>query len=184
MQLRIESQGNILLIGCLVRDFSFDMVWKLCYVELRNIMDMKKLIGVGMMALAVVMVVPSVYGEEEDKDNRRAMRSAVRGGVSVERIYNEEMTALAEAEQMMKGVTDEKSARDIAKKLIKKFDVLFVPMGGAEAQLEALARAQNRVTMQMLKHKKQPWFVSSGLQEAWSLITVPSFRRRATNHGK
>ena len=102
----------------------------------------------------------------------------------VDRTYAKELEALAQAEKLMIEIVDEKSAVQVARQLIKIFNPLPVPMGGTDKQLEALACAQNVISRKMEKLRKEPWFVSSGLQEAWGLITVPSFRRRATNHDK
>lgn len=100
------------------------------------------------------------------------------------RIYAGEMETLAQAEKLMVEIVDEKSAIQVARQLVKLFNTLPVPMGGNDKQLEDLARAQNVISLKMEKLRREPWFVSSGLQDAWGLITVPSFRRRATNHDK
>ena len=87
----------------------------------------------------------------------------------------------AEAEPIVDSAKDEKSAKDAAKQLIKMFDPMPVLIGGNDIQLDKLARAQNKINIRMEKIKKEPWFVPSGMQEAWGLITVHSFRRRASN---
>lgn len=93
--------------------------------------------------------------------------------------FAKEFPALKEAELLLDTVGDEQTAKSVAKKLQHDFTILPPPMGGSNAQLEEYARAQNRVNLKMEKLKKEPWFVSSGLQQAWTLITVPSTRRTA-----
>ena len=93
--------------------------------------------------------------------------------------FTKEFEALTEALPLLDNATDEKSAAEVAKKLQHTFSYLPAPMGGSNAQLEEYARAQNRINLKMEKMKKEPWFVSSGMQKAWTLITVPSTRRAA-----
>ena len=143
------------------------------------------LMRIAVLSLGLLVAVPSVA--RADKDDDKKEKTARRGGrhtsneAVVERLYAKEIEKLAEAEPIVDSATDEKSAKDAAKQLIKMFDPMPVLMGGNDVQLDKLARAQNKINLKMEKIKKQPWFVSSGMQEAWGLITVHSFRRRASN---
>lgn len=144
------------------------------------------LIRVTTLSLGLFVVTSSVAWADKDDDKkekteRRGQRKQTSNEASIERQYTHEMEKLAEAEPIVDSAKDEKSAKDAAKQLIKMFDPLPVLMGGNEIQLDKLARAQNKINIRMEKIKKEPWFVSSGMQEAWGLITVHSFRRRASN---
>lgn len=136
-------------------------------------------------AIALVVLGAFALTAEAARDEKPAGGGKRPAAASVvDRIYAKEMEALGQAEKLMIEIVDEKSATQVARKLINIFNPLPVPMGGTDKQLEALACAQNVISRKMNKLRKEPWFVSSGLQEAWGLITVPSFRRRATNHDK
>ncbi len=143
------------------------------------------ILRVVVLFLGLLVAVPTVAWADKDDDKRE--RSAHRGGkqtsneAAVERRYAKEVELLAEAEPIVDSAQDEKSAKAAAKQLIKMFDSMPVLMDGNDIQLDKLARAQNKINIKMEKIKKQPWFVSSGMQEAWGLITVHSFRRRASN---
>lgn len=144
------------------------------------------LIRVTTLSLGLFVVTSSVAWADKDDDKkekteRRGQRKQTSNEASIERQYTHEMEKLAEAEPIVDSAKDEKSAKEAAKQLIKMFDPLPVLMGGNEIQLDKLARAQNKINIRMEKIKKEPWFVSSGMQEAWGLITVHSFRRRASN---
>lgn len=93
--------------------------------------------------------------------------------------FSREFEALNEGAAMLAEVSDEKSAEKVAKKLISKFNLLPIPMGGSEKELELWAKTANKLNRQMERLKTQPWFVSSGLQEAWSMATDPFSRRKA-----
>lgn len=93
--------------------------------------------------------------------------------------FSKEFAALNEGAAMLAEVTDEKSAKEVAKKLISKFNLLPIPMGGSEGELELWAKTANKLNRQMERLKGEPWFVSSRLQEAWSLATDPFSRRKA-----
>lgn len=144
------------------------------------------LIRVTTLSLGLFVVTSSVAWADKDDDKkekteRRGQRKQTSNEASIERQYAKEMEKLAEAEPIVDSAKDEKSAKEAAKQLIKMFDPLPVLMGGNEIQLDKLARAQNKINIRMEKIKKEPWFVSSGMQDAWGLITVHSFRRRASN---
>lgn len=143
------------------------------------------ILRVAVLSLGLLVAVPPVARADRDDDKKE--KPARRGGKQttgaavVERLYTKEIEKLAEAEPIVDSAQDEKSAKDAAKQLIKMFDPMPVLMDGNETQLDKLARAQNRINLKMEKIKKEPWFVPSGMQEAWGLITVHSFRRRASN---
>lgn len=144
------------------------------------------ILRVAVLSLGLLVAAPSVARADKDDDKkekpaRRGGKQTTSGAAVVERLYAKEIEKLAEAEPIVDSAQDEKSAKDAAKQLIKMFDPMPVLMDGNEIQLDKLARAQNRINLKMEKIKKQPWFVSSGMQEAWGLITVHSFRRRASN---
>lgn len=144
------------------------------------------LIRVTTLSLGLFVVTSSVAWADKDDDKkekteRRGQRKQTSNEASIERQYAKEIEKLDEAVAIVDSAKDEKSAKDAAKQLIKIFDPMPVLIGGNEIQLDKLARAQNKINIRMEKIKKEPWFVSSGMQDAWGLITVHSFRRRASN---
>jgi len=144
------------------------------------------LIRVTALSLGLFVVTSSVAWADKDDDKkekteRRGRKKQSSNEASIERQYTKEIEKLAEAEPIVDSAKDEKSAKDAAKQLIKMFDPMPVLIGGNDIQLDKLARAQNKINIRMEKIKKEPWFVPSGMQEAWGLITVHSFRRRASN---
>lgn len=98
---------------------------------------------------------------------------------NLDRAYSAELKALAEAESMLKTVTDDKSAKEVKKKLMRKFSYLRPILHGNDAQLEALAEAQNKVSAIMWDMMKEPYFESEGMQELWTVITHHFARRSA-----
>ena len=99
----------------------------------------------------------------------------------LDRAYTQEIKALTEAETMLKTITDERSAKAVKAKLMHKFSLLRPILHGNEAQLEALAKAQNRVSDIMWEMKKQPYFESENMQELWTVMTH-HFARRSAGH--
>ncbi len=93
--------------------------------------------------------------------------------------YAKEMAALGEAATMLSGVKDEEGAKDVAEKLCRKFANLPPLLTGTDAELELLAKAQNKVNDQMERLMTTPYFVSSGLQDAWTMMTDQFSRRSA-----
>lgn len=156
---------------------------------------MKPVLKLFVLALALLVAAPvSSFAKTDDKteedggkerNKAKAAREARRQGQDKAKPaaglgeFTKEFEALTEALPLLDNATDEKSAAEVAKKLQHTFSYLPAPMGGSNAQLEEYARAQNRINLKMEKMKKQPWFVSSGMQKAWTLITVPSTRRAA-----
>ena len=95
----------------------------------------------------------------------------------LDRAYTQEIKALTEAETMLKTITDERSAKTVKAKLMHKFSLLRPILHGNEAQLEALAKAQNRVSDIMWEMKKHPYFESENMQELWTVMTHHFARR-------
>lgn len=155
---------------------------------------MKPVLKLFVLALALWVAVPAPASAktedntEEDGGKGRGKAAKAREARRQERDnkpaaglgeFTKEFEALTEALPLLDNATDEKSAAEVAKKLQHTFSYLPAPMGGSNAQLEEYARAQNRINLKMEKMKKEPWFVPSGMQKAWTLITVPSTRRAA-----
>lgn len=98
----------------------------------------------------------------------------------LDRPFMQEIKALGEAETMLKTISDAKSAKTVKVKLMHKFSMLRPLLHGTDAQLEALARAQNKVSAIMWEMKKQPYFESENMQELWTVMTH-HFARRSAN---
>ena len=98
----------------------------------------------------------------------------------LDRAYTAEIKALAEAESMLKTISDAKSAKTVKAKLMHKFSLLRPLLHGNDAQLEALARAQNKVSDIMWEMMKQPYFEEENMQELWTVMTH-HFSRRSAN---
>ncbi len=111
---------------------------------------------------------------KEKRDARRGKEDAQPKGS-----IGKEMAALGEAAAMLADVKDEASATAVSEKICKKFANLPPLLGGSDAELELLAKAQNKVNDQMERLMSAEYFVSSGLQEAWTLMTDQFSRRSA-----
>ncbi len=98
----------------------------------------------------------------------------------LDRPFMQEIKALGEAETMLKTISDARSAKTVKVKLMHKFSMLRPLLHGTDAQLEALARAQNKVSAIMWEMKKQPYFESENMQELWTVMTH-HFARRSAN---
>lgn len=98
----------------------------------------------------------------------------------LDRAFTIEIKALAEAETMLKTISDAKSAKQVKTKLMHKFSLLRPLLHGTDAQLEALAAAQNKVSAIMWDMMKQPYFESENMQELWTVMTH-HFARRSAN---
>lgn len=90
-----------------------------------------------------------------------------------------EIEALEAALPVLDSVKDEASAKEAAKKLKEIFDALPVITKAGSMEMEALAAAQNKASERMFKLKNETYFVSSGLQEVWTLMTDHFSRRQA-----
>ena len=151
---------------------------------MRAIRRLKQLAGVMLALLVLAPWSAEAARDNKEKETDKAPKRSAAAVAAAERIYGKEQEALAQAEKLMIEVVDEKSAIEVSRRLCKIFNPLPAPMGGSDKQLEALAKSQNVISRKMEKLRRESWFVSSGLQDAWSIITVPSMRRRATNSDK
>lgn len=131
------------------------------------------LIALGLLC-PLVAPAQDEEAENEPKEDLETILSRIKNSD-----YKRELKALEEAATIMEGVTDEASAKKAAQKLRSMFNNLPGPTKGSAAELDAWAKAQNRVSFHMWRLCKEPYFESSKLQEAWTLITVPSMRLSA-----
>lgn len=92
---------------------------------------------------------------------------------------DKEFNALKEAQALLAEVKDEKSAKDTAKKISTTFGRLPAPITMSDHDIEQWSIEQNKVSAQMERLRSQPFFESSGLQEAWTNVTDPYSRKRA-----
>ncbi len=135
--------------------------------------------------LLTLAVAPAVYADDEDaapsgRQSAKEKREARRGKDDAPKgSFGKEMAALGEAATMLSKVKDEAAAREAAEKICKKFAALPPILNGSDAELEMLAKAQNRVNDQMERLMSTAYFVPSGLQDAWTLMTDPFSRRSA-----
>ncbi len=90
--------------------------------------------------------------------------------------YDREFAALEEAAKLLTTVNSEESAKKAAEKLRALFSPLPAPVKGSEAELMQWARLQNRVSEQMWRLKKEPYWETQKLQEIWTLISDPFSR--------
>lgn len=94
--------------------------------------------------------------------------------------FKKEITALGEAILQLQEVTDEKTAKAACTKITSLFKNLPPLLGGNANELEQLARAQNRLSLEMWRLMKEPYFENTELQAAWTLMTDPFSRPSAT----
>lgn len=99
------------------------------------------------------------------------------GNTSVD--LDKEFNALKEAQALLAEVKDEKSAKDAAKKICTTFGRLPAPITMSDHDIEQWSIEQNKVSAQMERLRSQPYFESSGLQDAWTNVTDPYSRKRA-----
>ncbi len=92
---------------------------------------------------------------------------------------DKEFEALKEAQAILAEVSDEKSAAKAAKKICSVFGKLPAPIEMSDAEIELWSIEQNKVSAQMERLRKMPFFDSSGLQEAWTNVSDPFSRKRA-----
>ncbi len=90
--------------------------------------------------------------------------------------FTREFAALEEAAALLEEVKDEGGAKAAAAKLRATFSKLPAPVKGSEAELMQWARLQNRVSTEMWRLKKEPFWETQGLQEIWTLISDPFSR--------
>ncbi len=104
-----------------------------------------------------------------------SLQAAPSGGGTTDN-FTHEFAALEEAVTLLQGVKDEKGAKDAAVKLRSTFSKLPAPVKGSEAELLQWARLQNRVSTEMWRLKKEPFWETQKLQEIWTLISDPFSR--------
>ena len=127
--------------------------------------------------VALVSPAPVFAKDDDDKDAKKEKAVSTAG---LGRAFTAEIAALAEAETMLQTISDAKSAKTVKTKLMHKFSLLRPILNGTDAQLEELARAQNRVSAVMWDLKKEPYFEEVNLQELWTVMTH-HFARRSAN---
>ncbi len=127
--------------------------------------------------------IPS--GRQSAKDRREARRGAKDAESDEASVaqgtFGKEVAALNHAAEELAKVNDEEKAKDVAKALCHKFAYMNPLLGGSEGELLELSRAQNRVSVQMWRLMAEPYFESSRLQEAWTLMVDQFARRSAQN---
>ncbi len=130
--------------------------------------------------LLSLAVAPAAFADDEEDSSPK--RPTAREKIDAQRnkgAIGKEMAALGEAATMLAGVKDEAGAKEVAEKLCKKFAAMPPVLGGTDAELEMLAKAQNKVNDQMERLMSSEYFVPAGLQEAWTLMTDHFSRRSA-----
>lgn len=143
---------------------------------------MRKLLVLFSLVIGLSLLAPSpVFAKDDDEDeDRRSKKEKIAPKSTLDRAFVSEIAALTEAETMLKTISDAKSAKTVKTKLMHKFSLLRPLLGGTDAQLEELARAQNRVSAVMWELKKEPYFEEEKLQELWTVMTH-HFARRSAN---
>lgn len=132
---------------------------------------MRRFILLATVALGLAVLSPEPVFAKGDDDAAYA---------GLDQAYTLEIKALTEAETMLKTVTDTRSAKSVKAKLMHKFSLLKPLLHGNDAQLEALAKAQNRVSAIMWEMMKQPYFEEENMQELWTVMTHHFSRRSST----
>ena len=92
---------------------------------------------------------------------------------------DKEFDALKEAQAILAEVNDEKAAEKAAKKICSIFGKLQAPIEMSDGEIEQWSIEQNKVSAQMERLRKMPYFDASGLQEAWTTVSDPFSRKRA-----
>lgn len=140
---------------------------------------MRKIFLLLSLVTGVALVSPSpVFAKDDDDKDAKKEKAVSTAGLG--RAFTAEIAALAEAETMLKTISDARSAKTVKAKLMHKFSLLRPILNGTDAQLEELARAQNRVSAVMWDLKKEPYFEEVNLQELWTVMTH-HFARRSAN---
>lgn len=132
------------------------------------------------MGLSLMVPAPVFAKDDEEEEERSSKKGKAVSSANLGRAFTAEIAALAEAETMLKTISDAKSAKNVKTKLMHKFSLLRPILSGTDAQLEELARAQNRVSAIMWDLKKEPYFEEENLQELWTVMTH-HFARRSAN---
>lgn len=89
-----------------------------------------------------------------------------------------EFAALMQAAALLEGVNDEQTATKTAQKIQGMFEKLPAPDEVSDDDIERWAAEQNKLNKEMERLRKESWFESSGLQEAWTAATDPYSRTR------
>ncbi len=131
--------------------------------------------------LSLALAPVAFADDEDDASTSRQAAKEKRGKEEAKPkgSFGKEMAALGDAAAMLAKVKDEAAAKEAAETICKKFAHLPPLLGGTEGELEMLAKAQNRVNDQMERLMSSSFFMSSGLQDAWTLMTDPFARRSA-----
>lgn len=117
------------------------------------------------------------------EDELADIEMAKKGGLNNADL-DKEFEALKEAQAMLAEVNDEKAAEKAAKKISQLFGRLPVPINMNDGEIEQWSIEQNKVSAQMERLRKHPYFDASGLQEAWTNVTDPFSRKRVQNAKK
>lgn len=150
-------------------------------------MDLFTSHGFGRRALSVALLVCTALGAAADapaKPSAKPAAAASAASESVSRDYVREIELLQQAGALLAGVKDEEGAKKAADKISRDFNGLPPLVTGNEKEIMALAEARNGVSLYMVRLQKQPWFNSSDLQKAWTLMTDAFSRRRANTPGQ
>lgn len=121
---------------------------------------------------------------KQAEDELADIKMAKKSGSSANANLDKEFEALKEAQALLAEVNDEKAAEKAAKKISTTFGRLEAPIEMSDAQIEEWSIEQNKVSAQMERLRKQPYFEASGLQEAWTNVTDPFSRKRALRDKK
>ena len=92
---------------------------------------------------------------------------------------DKEFEGLKDAQALLAEGNDEKSAEKAAKKICSIFGKLPAPIEMSDGEIEQWSIEQNKVSAQMERLRKMPFFEASGLQEAWTNVSDPFSRKRA-----
>lgn len=126
----------------------------------------------------------AALGAAAEAPSAKPAAAASAASESISRDYVREIELLQQAGALLAGVKDEEGSKKAADKISRDFNGLPPLVNGNEKEIMALAEARNGVSLYMVRLQKQPWFSSSGLQKAWTLMTDAFSRRRANTPGQ
>lgn len=141
---------------------------------------LKLLLSLLLLPLAAV----AVPGASAAGDDGAKAKPAAKAPETISRDYQKEIDLLRAAADKLAAVNSEESAKDVSRKLSRDFHAMPPLVTGNEKEIIALSEARNAVSRHMMRLKKEEWFVSSGLQDAWTLMTDAFSRRRANTPGQ
>lgn len=132
--------------------------------------------------LSALLLAPMAMGATKASDKPQKPENPLQLQIDTARATNfkKEITALGEAVLLLQEVKDEKTAKTACTKITSLFKNLAPLLGGSANDLEQLARAQNRMSLEMWRLLKEPFFEKTELQAAWTLMTDP-FSRPSAN---